>query len=57
VTGGTAFTAVDSNSATSHNFLLSNLATSTPYYYVVTSTDSSGNIATSTQGTFTTLSQ
>lgn len=39
-----------------HNLLLSGLATSTAYYYVVGSTDSSGNTATSSQYSFTTLS-
>lgn len=41
----------------SHNIRLSGLATSTAYYYVVTSTDSNGNTATSSQATFTTLDQ
>ena len=41
---------------TNHSILLSSLATSTIYYYVVGSADSSGNIATSTTGSFTTHS-
>jgi hypothetical protein len=44
------------NLVTSHSVPLSGLATSTVYYYVVGSSDSSGNAATSTQATFTTTS-
>lgn len=39
---------------TSHSIPLSGLATSTTYYFVVTSTDASNNTATSTQGSFVT---
>lgn len=38
-----------------HNLKLTNLATSTSYFYVVTSSDSAGNTATSSQNSFTTL--
>ena len=41
---------------TAHTVLLAPLATSTTYFYVVVSADGSGNTATSSQGSFTTLS-
>lgn len=41
---------------TSHSLTLSGLATSTVYNYLIVSADASGNAATSTQNTFTTLS-
>lgn len=42
---------------TNHIVALPNLATSTTYYYVVGSSDASGNLATSSQGSFVTLVQ
>jgi peptidoglycan hydrolase-like protein with peptidoglycan-binding domain len=42
---------------TTHTALLSNLATSTTYYFVVGSQDLVGNLATSSQSSFTTLAQ
>lgn len=48
---------IDLNLSTSHSVALSNLATSTTYYYVVGSVDGSGNTATSSQSSFTTLAQ
>ncbi len=44
----------DANFMTNHSLSLSGLATSTTYYYVVTSADSAGNTATSSQGSFIT---
>lgn len=41
---------------TNHALSLSGLATSTAYYYVVVSSDASGNTATSSQNSFVTLS-
>ncbi|TAL49261.1 hypothetical protein EPN83_01850 [Patescibacteria group bacterium] len=41
----------------SHDLTLTNLATSTTYYYIAVSADASGNAATSSQSFFTTLSQ
>lgn len=40
-----------------HNITLSALTASTTYYYIVTSTDGSGNTATSSEPSFTTLSE
>ncbi len=40
--------------ATSFGFTLNNLATSTNYYYFVTAVDKAGNVATSSQQSFTT---
>lgn len=48
---------IDLNLSTSHSVALSNLATSTTYYYIVGSVDGSGNTATSSQSSFTTLAQ
>lgn len=42
---------------TGHNVLLSGLATSTTYYYVVSSADAAGNAAMSTETSFQTLAQ
>lgn len=54
----TSVTVVSSSDlVTSHNLSLSDLATSTTYYYVVESADASGNTATSSQYSFTTLAQ
>jgi len=54
VSGDTLF--VDSSSlVTTHNISLSGLSTSTTYYFIVSSLDSSGNKATSTESSFTTL--
>lgn len=40
---------------TAHTFNLTGLVAGTAYYYVVSSTDTLGNVTVSTQGTFTTL--
>lgn len=40
-----------------HSLTLSNLTASTTYHYLISSTDKSGNIATTTEKLFTTLSQ
>lgn len=40
-----------------HEFTLSDLTASTTYYYLVSSTDDSGNTATGTEQSFTTLSE
>ena len=40
---------------TNHSLVLSNLATSTTYHYIVASTDGAGNTATSTEYSFETL--
>jgi len=40
-----------------HNLTLSNLTASTTYYYLISSADKSGNIATTTEKLFTTLNQ
>lgn len=53
LTSGTA-NIINSNMLTNHNILVSGLSTSTLYYFVVSSSDSSGNTATSSQGSFTT---
>ncbi len=45
----------DTNLGLNHSVLLSNLATSTTYYYIVSSNDASGNLVTSTEQSFTTL--
>jgi hypothetical protein len=46
---------IDSTLTTSHSLELTDLATSTEYYYRVESEDASNNTATSTEDTFTTL--
>ncbi len=46
----------DSSLVTSHAFALSSLATSTQYYFIVSSSDASGNAATSSQQSFITAS-
>jgi peptidoglycan hydrolase-like protein with peptidoglycan-binding domain len=46
---------VGSDSITSHSVNLSNLTAPTIYYYVVVSKDVAGNVATSSEQTFTTL--
>ena len=45
----------DANQVTSHSIDLTNLTIGTTYYFVVVSTDASGNTATSSDQTFTTL--
>ena len=47
---------MNSNLVLSHSMSLSGLATSTTYFYVVGSADTSANTATSSQGSFITLS-
>jgi len=55
---GTLAPNVSSSSlALSHDLTATGLTASTTYYYLVTSADSSGNTATSTQQSFVTLSQ
>ena len=44
----------DPTMLTAHNFQLSGLTAGTTYYYVVKSADAAGNLATSTQSSFTT---
>lgn len=51
----TANSLVDNTFVLSHNVGLSGLVASTTYYYVVSSADASGNVATSTQAFFNTL--
>lgn len=46
-----------SNLVLNHDITISGLTASTTYYYLVTSADSSGNTATSSENSFTTLSQ
>ena len=49
---------VNSSDLTSwHDLLLNDLTASTTYYYLITSTDEEDNKATSTEGSFTTLSE
>ena len=48
-------TAEDTTLRTAHTFTVTGLTAGTVYYYIVSSTDSSGNDAMSSQGTFTTL--
>jgi peptidoglycan hydrolase-like protein with peptidoglycan-binding domain len=50
-------TALDSSLVTNHSQTISGLVASTTYYYSVQSKDGSGNVATSTQQSFTTASQ
>lgn len=54
---GSASFVSDSNLVTSHSPLLSSLATSTTYHFVIESKDSHNNSATSSDMMFTTLSQ
>jgi peptidoglycan hydrolase-like protein with peptidoglycan-binding domain len=51
----TAANVSSSTLATAHSLMLSGLATSTTYFYVVQSADASSNTATTTQSSFTTL--
>lgn len=44
--------ATDNNTSTSHTIVLSNLTPGTTYYYVVESTDTSGNVSVTNQTTF-----
>jgi len=53
----TAFKVESASLITSHSLALSNLTASTTYHYIVTSTDGAGNIATSTENLFETLTQ
>lgn len=48
---------LDFSLSTSHRVFLGNLATSTTYYYYLRATDRTGNSATTTDASFTTLSQ
>ena len=52
----TATTTIDSTNVTSHNINLSSLGSNTIHYYIAVSADEDGNIATSSEQTFTTLS-
>lgn len=54
-TDGSALTMSDSTLVTSHSFGLSGLTASSTYFYLVTSSDASGNTATSSQNSFVTL--
>ena len=49
-------TVSNSNLVSSHSLTITGLNASTTYYYIVKSADGSGNLATSTEKTFTTLS-
>jgi len=57
VVSTTTPTVASSDLVLSHELGLSGLTTSTTYYYLVTSSDEAGNSATSTQHSFTTLSE
>lgn len=48
---------LDFSLRTNHNVFLGNLATGTTYYYYLRATDRAGNSATTTDASFTTLSQ
>ncbi len=52
--GTYSFSKTDSSLGLDHFLLLSDLASSTQYYYKVTSADASGNVATSSEHTFNT---
>ena len=52
---GGCTTTLNSNLVTSHSVNVTGLATSTAYSYIIKSKDASGNLATSTLQTFTTL--
>lgn len=56
-TATTSQTVTSSAMFSAHSLSLTGLNASTTYYYVAKSADSSGNLATSTEKTFTTLSQ
>jgi len=49
--------AVETTLSVGHNLLIDNLTAGTTYYYVVSSTDATGNVATSTEATFQTVQQ
>lgn len=53
----TTMTVTSPDLVLNHELELSGLSTSTAYYYLVTSSDGAGNIATSTEQSFTTLSE
>ena len=55
IISGDTLSVDSSNLVTTHNISLSGLSTSTTYYFIVSSLDSSGNKATSTELSFTTL--
>ncbi len=55
VSATTTFNIIDSNNTTSHIINLINLSASKVYYYVVVSKDTTGNTATSTEQSFSTL--
>lgn len=49
--------AVEKTLSVGHDLLIDNLTAGTTYYYVVSSTDATGNVATSTEATFQTVQQ
>lgn len=55
ISGNYPYTEYDATDVTSHSISLTGLSASTTYYYVVNSTDPSGNSAESTEYSFTTL--
>ena len=57
LTTSTAEIMNQSSLSTSHSFDLENLATSTTYYYITDSSDLSGNTATTSESSFSTLSE
>jgi len=54
-TASTTTSVFDASLVTSHSITLTGLATSTEYFFVVTSADAEGNTATSTEASFITL--
>jgi hypothetical protein len=51
---GTIFTVLNETLTTSHALVLPDLASSTQHFYIVKSKDAAGNVATTTEQTFTT---